>query len=73
MLRKLLCKLSDGIIFWFHNIEIIETYDSQTRKLRCVICGTYFAMSDRHQAILPWDDDFEKITCAMYDIPRTKV
>lgn len=69
-MRKLLCKLPWPL--WFHTPEIIEVYDSQTRKLRCTTCGTYFAMSDRHGAVLPWDDEYEKITCDMYGLPRTK-
>jgi hypothetical protein len=30
-------------------------------------------MSDRHQSVLPWDEDFERITCDMYGLPRTKL
>jgi hypothetical protein len=73
-MRQLLCKLSRLLwpFFWFHEIETVETYDSQTRKLRCVICGDYFGMSDRHEAVLPWADDFEKLTCDIYGLPRTK-
>jgi len=70
VLRRLLCRLPWPL--WFHRIEVIETYDSQTRKLRCVVCGGYFAMSDRHEAVLPWDADYERIVCDMYDLPRTK-
>jgi len=68
--RKLLCKLPWP--FWFHKPEIIETYDAQTRKLRCTVCGGYFAMSDRHEAVLPWDDEFEEIARATYGVPRSK-
>ena len=64
LIQKLFCKLPWP--FWFHKAEVIETYDSWTRKLRCMACGAYFAMSDRHQAILPWDSDYEKIICDMY-------
>ncbi len=71
MIRKLLCRLPYP--FWFHDPEVIETYDSQTRKLRCLFCGVYFAMSDRHEAVLPWDSDYERITCDMYGLPRTKL
>lgn len=70
MIRNLLCKLDWP--FFFHKLEVIETYDSQTRKMRCMICETYFAMSDRYQACLPWDEEYEKITCDMYGLPRTK-
>jgi hypothetical protein len=70
MIRKLLCKLPWP--FWFHDPEIVETYDTHTRKLQCTICGTYFAMSDRHEVVLPWDEDFERLTCDMYGLARTK-
>jgi hypothetical protein len=59
--------------FYGHRFEIVETYDKMTRKLRCTYCERYFAMSDRHCAILPWDDDFEQITRGMYGIPRSKL
>jgi hypothetical protein len=54
-------------------VEVIETYDRQTRKLRCTACGVYFAMSDRDQAVLPWDEEYEQIVRDMYGIPRTKL
>lgn len=69
-IRRLLCSLPWP--FWFHRPEIVEAYDPQTRKLRCIDCGGYFAMSDRHEAVLPWDDDYERIICDMYGLPRTK-
>jgi hypothetical protein len=73
-MRKLLCKLSLPFFwFWFHKPEIVETYDSQTRKLRCTICGKYFAMSDRYQSVMEWDEEYEQIVCAMYGLPRTKL
>ncbi len=68
-LRRVLCKLP----LWFHRCRVIEEYDAQTRKLRCVFCGRYFAMSDRHQAVLPWDADFEQIIRDMYGLPRSKL
>lgn len=71
MIRKLLCKAPWP--FFFHRPEVIETYDNYTRKLRCVDCNQYFAMSDRHGAVLPWDSDFEQLTCDMYGLPRTKI
>ena len=30
-------------------------------------------MSDRYQAILPWDEEYEQIMRMMYGIPRNKV
>lgn len=71
MLRRLLCRLPGPI--WFHRLEILETYDEYTRKLRCTVCGTYFAMSDIHRAVLPWDEDYERIICDMYGLGRTKL
>ena len=74
MIQKLLCRLSQASpLFWYHKPEVIETYDRNTRKLRCVQCGQYFAMSDRHRAVLPWDSEIEAITRLMYGIPRSKV
>jgi len=70
-MRKWLCRLPWPL--WFHEPEIIETYDSRNRKLRCMVCGTYFAMSDIHEAVMPWDEDYERIICDMYNLPRTKV
>lgn len=58
--------------FWFHKPEVIETYDQYTRKLRCMSCGKYFAMSDRWQSVLPWDDAYERIVCDIYGVPRSK-
>ena len=71
MIQWILCRLPWP--FWFHTPEVIETYDSATRKLRCTSCGQYFAMSDRHEAVLPWDDEYEEIVRFMYGIPRSKV
>ena len=70
--HKLLCWMSDCVFTFFHETEDVETYDPFTRKLRCVHCGKYFAMSDRHQAVLPWDEEMEAITCLLYGLPRTK-
>lgn len=71
MIQWIFCRLPWP--FWFHEPEIIETYDSMTRKLRCQSCGQYFAMSDRYEAVLPWDDDYERIICTTYGLPRTKL
>lgn len=59
--------------FYGHRYEVIETYDSVTRKLKCVDCERYFAMSDRHRAVLPWDADFESIVRMTYGVPRSKL
>lgn len=70
-MRRLLCRLPWP--FWFHRTEVIETYDDMTRKLRCTACGTYFAMSDRYQAVMPWDAEYEEIIKSIYCVPRSKV
>lgn len=71
MIQRFLCRLDWP--FWFHIPETIETYDAQTRKLRCTVCGQYFAMNDRYESVLPWDDEFERLVCDIYWLPRTKV
>jgi hypothetical protein len=73
LIRRLLCRLSLLPLWWFHRVEVIETYDRHTRKLQCTLCGAYFAMSDRQEAVLPWDDDYERIICDLYEIPRSKL
>lgn len=72
--RWLLCRwLSPWPFYFFHRFVVIDTYDTMTRKLKCRRCDKYFASSDRHQAILPWNEEYERITCALYGIPRSKV
>ena len=58
---------------WPHEVEVVETYDQHHRKLKCIHCDRYFMMSDKEQAVLPWDDDFEEIIKALYDVPRSKL
>jgi hypothetical protein len=70
--HKFLCSISDCVLTFYHDVEIVEIYDECTRKLWCRWCGGYFAMSDRHRAILPWDADYERIVCDMYGLSRTK-
>ena len=52
----------DACPFIFHHkqIRVIQDFGG-TRKLRCDRCGKYFAMSDAHQAILPWDAELEEL------------
>lgn len=71
MIQWILCRLP--WLMWCHTPEVVETYDSATRKLRCTSCGTYFAMSYRHEAVLPWDEEYERIICDMYGMERTKL
>jgi hypothetical protein len=56
-----------------HDFEVVETYDRYTRKLHCRRCGQYFAMSDRYQTLLPWSDEFERLTRFFYNLPRPKL
>ena len=76
-MRKLwhafLCRISDCVVTFFHEVEVIETYDAQTRKLQCRWCGGYFADSDRYKAVWPWDEEYEQIICMIYGLPRTKL
>ena len=58
--------------FFFHRIEVIETYDKANYKMQCVDCERYFAVSARYMMALPWDDEFEILTREMYGLPRTK-
>jgi hypothetical protein len=71
--RWVLCRISYCPYSFYHDPEVVETYDQYTRKLRCVHCGQYFAMSDRHGAVLPWDCDYERIVCDAYGLTRTKL
>ena len=67
--KQTLCKLPWP--FFFHRPKMVQVLDSQTRKLLCRDCLTYFAMSDRYQAVLPWDEDIERLYCDLYGLPRT--
>jgi hypothetical protein len=71
MIQWLLCRLPYPL--WFHKPIVIEVYDGSNRKLQCVACKRYFGMSDIHQAVLPWDEEYESIICLIYGLPRTKV
>lgn len=53
------------------DITIIQEFRQGEYKLKCRRCGRYYAMSAQHQAILPWDEDFERIICDMYGLSRT--
>lgn len=47
-------------IFRHKEIRVVQEFH-RARKLRCDRCGKYFAMSDEHQAVLPWDADLEDL------------
>ena len=68
---RLVCWDLCPILFHHGAIRVVQEFDGGTRKLVCVRCGKYFGMSDREQAVLPWDADFEKHYCEMYGIERT--
>ncbi len=55
----------------FHRLRTIQEFDPLTRKVRCVRCGRYFAMSDRYEAFFEWEDDCERYFCETYGLDRT--
>lgn len=70
--RRLLCKTSNTVTGpSFHRFTVVQQFDEQDRKLQCHHCKRYFAMSDRHRSIVPWDEEYEKIICEIFDLPRT--
>ena len=72
LIRRLLCRYFAPWPFYFwHKFRLIQCFDESTRKIQCVHCDQYFAMSDRHQSVVPWDDEFETICCMIYNLPRT--
>lgn len=54
-----------------HDFRVVQVFSEHIRKLRCDRCGGYFGMNDQVQCVLPWDEEFEKFHCEMYDLPRT--
>lgn len=49
------------LLFHHSKIRVVQEFGPHARKLRCDRCGKYFAMSDRFQAVLPWDNDCEML------------
>lgn len=54
-MRKLLCFL------FGHKYYYVKRLSYTSRKISCGRCNKMFVMNDDARAILPWDDDFEKI------------
>lgn len=59
------------VFFRHKEIVVVQEFDPYTRKLRCNRCGRYFAMSDRHQAVLPWDEEAEHLYAEVLGHGRT--
>lgn len=68
MVLKLLSRLWiwancwDACPYVFHHksIRVVQQF-RRARKLKCDLCGKYFAMSDEFLAVLPWDEEFEDL------------
>lgn len=62
---KLLCWIADVLLFGFalnlHKIYVLREICPGVRRLKCSVCGKSWAMSDHHQAVLPWDEEIERI------------
>lgn len=75
MLKRLWVWLTcwDYCPFIFRHVEIhvIQEFGQHARKLRCDRCGKYFAMSDVHRAILPWDAELEHLYADLMGYGRT--
>ncbi len=56
---------------FFHRLRVVQVFDEQTRKVQCRRCGRYYAMSDRYEAFLEWEDDFEEFFQSTYGVSRT--
>ena len=59
------------VFFRHKEIVVVQEFDRNTRKLRCNRCGKYFAMSDTHRAVLPWDDEIEDLYANWLGYGRT--
>jgi hypothetical protein len=57
-------------VFRHKEIRVVQEFQN-ARKLRCDRCGKYFAMSDTHQAVLPWDDECEELYSKWLGYGRT--
>lgn len=58
------------ILFRHKEIRVVQEFGN-ARKLRCDRCGKYFAMSDQHQAVLPWDAECEHLYANILGFGRT--
>jgi hypothetical protein len=68
---RLTCWDACPFIFRHKEIRVVQEFGRSARKLRCDRCGKYFAMSDEHQAVLPWDEEFEDLYANMFGFGRT--
>jgi len=57
--------------FFYHEIRLVQEFDKHRRKLQCIHCKTYFAMSDVERSVMEWDADYERIICDMFNLRRT--
>jgi hypothetical protein len=49
-----------GCFVFGHNLYVEKKLSDGSRKIGCSKCGKMWAMNDRVQAFLPWDDEFER-------------
>lgn len=55
----------------FHKYKVVMNFGAQERMLWCPRCKKHWAMSDRDQVILEWDNDFTELYESMgYVIPQ---
>lgn len=67
----LTCWTAFPFIFIHQDLRIVQEFGRGARKLRCDRCGKYFAMSDEHQAVLPWDGELEELYGTILGYGRT--
>ncbi len=58
------------LVFVHGKIRVVQEFGN-ARKLRCDRCGRYFGMSDEFQAVLPWDEELERLYCDVLQFGRT--
>lgn len=71
ILRWLSCWEVFPILFIHPGLRVVQEFTPTCRKLRCDICGKYYAMSDIHESVLPWDAEFENIYADLLGYGRT--
>jgi hypothetical protein len=45
----------------WHKYTVLEDYGYGNRKIWCPVCKQAWAMCDNIKALVPWDEEFEKI------------
>jgi hypothetical protein len=74
-LKRLWIRLTcfDACPFIFHHgpLREVQRFDRWVQKLRCERCGKYFGINHQVEAVLPWDDEFERFYCMLYQLSRT--